>query len=298
MGSRLMPAGRDNPLGFFENLDFVEFHERWLRLNGYDRAGWAAPQQVHLSDEAYEEAAAIVSHNDMTSAWGWKDPRTTLFAEFWSEQLPHANFILLYREPTAVIDSLLRRRDEAITVQPELAGRAWMAHNEMLLQFLSSRRRRCLLVNVAAVARDSRAFLQMVAERLNLDINISVASTFQQELMTPVEAGSAKYTLLRYLAPEYGRIYEDLERKADLPGGLDKTVSISERHARRAFFSGWSGEHAYVAPVRRQFELAKSAEFEGAPATSDAHKIVSGVQRVLEDHKRALIHFKHLVGEE
>ena len=28
LGDRLVPAARDNPLGFFEDADFVAFHER------------------------------------------------------------------------------------------------------------------------------------------------------------------------------------------------------------------------------------------------------------------------------
>jgi hypothetical protein len=41
--------------------------------------------------------------------WGWKEPRATLFLDFWRATLPDLKFLALYRHYAQVVDSLLRR---------------------------------------------------------------------------------------------------------------------------------------------------------------------------------------------
>jgi hypothetical protein len=46
------------------------------------------------------------------AAWGWKEPRTTLFAACWLEAFPDARFLHVVRNPLAVASSIQRREQE------------------------------------------------------------------------------------------------------------------------------------------------------------------------------------------
>src|SRR6185437_4255202 len=129
VGSRLMPPSRGNEAGHFENLDFVDFHMRWLRETGHHESGWSASQSITLPEEAANEAQALIAANATAPMWGWKDPRTTLFLQFWEQLLPEARYVFVYRQPSEVIDSLFRRGDDSISLTPELAAQAYMRHN-------------------------------------------------------------------------------------------------------------------------------------------------------------------------
>lgn len=64
--------------------------------------------------------------NAPISAWGWKDPRTSLLLPYWLRLFPQARILHVRRNPEAVIDSL-QRREEAQRAQalpaPSLGAR-------------------------------------------------------------------------------------------------------------------------------------------------------------------------------
>ncbi len=265
VGARLMPGGRGNERGHFENLDFVEFHMRWLRLTGHDDSGWATSHTLTLPGDAMSEAREIIEVNARGSAWGWKDPRTTLFLEFWASVVPKACYLFLYREPSEVVDSLFRRGDDAIRLSPELAAQAYLNHNDIILRFARANRSRCVIANVSAVARNPERFLAMIAQRFALHLNIQAPSPFDAELMRAIESGSSRPTLLRYVLPEIERLYASLEREADLPAGTRSGKRISARLARDAFFNEWFLDGKREADMRAQL-----AETQSGVAARDA----------------------------
>ena len=258
MGDRLMEAGKGNVRGHFENLDFVEFQERMLRSLGYDEAGLLlagpTPPAVDSFDEAaYAEARRIVAENARETPWGWKDPRCTLMLDFWARVTPGAFYVLLYREPAEVIDSLFHRGDSAVSTTPEGAARVWLAYNEILLRFARLNRTRCILANAAVVGRNPESFLSFVATRFSLKVDASVPSTFDPELMHQIAPDSAEPILLRYLVPETERLFVDLEGEADLAAGVYRDSPVSPQRARAVFFEDW-------ASTRRSMRIAGSAD--------------------------------------
>lgn len=252
MGSRLMPAARSNERGHFENMDFVEFHMRELRLTGHDDSGWATLQTLTLSEEAAAEARDIIETNARTSAWGWKDPRTTFFLDFWSSLLPNANFVFIYREPSEVIESLYRRGDEPIQLSPELAARAYITHNEMMLKHAREHRAQSIIANVAAVARDPKRFLSTLSEKLGIDLNVDAPSTFEGELMHSIASDEPHATLLRHIVPEIDRLYASLEREADVPSSASERKRPTARKVKGAFFHDWVLETKRSAELRQR----------------------------------------------
>ncbi|HET9393874.1 MAG TPA: sulfotransferase [Candidatus Rubrimentiphilum sp.] len=247
VGTRLMAASRGNERGHFENLDFVEFHRRWLRLTGHDDSGLAASGALTLPADAVAEARDILAANARNSGWGWKDPRTTIFLDFWANLAPEACYVFVYREPSEVVDSVFRRKDESIRLSPELAAQAYLKHNKIILQFARANRSRCVIANVSEVARNPDRFLAMVAQRSGLHLNLHASSPFDPELLQVIEPGSLRPALLRYVLPQIESVYSSLEREADLPGGLPQAKRPSAKSLREAFLSEWCLYSGWIA---------------------------------------------------
>ena len=239
IGTRLMPAAAGNELGHFENMDFVDFHMRWLHLTGHHDAGWATASPMKLPTEAFEEAREIVVRNSRSSSWAWKDPRTTLFLDFWSEVIPNASYVFVYREPSEVIDSLYRRGDESISITPELAALAYINHNEIILAHARTRRERCIIVNVSAVAADPQRFLTLITQKFAMTLDFQAPSTFERTHMRIEPAHSPRITLLRHFAPEVERVYSELEAAADIAPETEGSQPSNSLRTRTAFFGLW-----------------------------------------------------------
>jgi hypothetical protein len=79
IGQRLIGPRKDNVKGFFESMDFVEFHEMVLRSQNLNEIGWTLQEEINIEDEYVEKAKEIISRSSQNQIWGWKDPRTTLF---------------------------------------------------------------------------------------------------------------------------------------------------------------------------------------------------------------------------
>ena len=122
MGENMVGAMRGNTRGHFEDTSFVSFHDEVLAENHCHM--YSPKKQLNISENRIKQARDIIKNKQLnTTSFGWKDPRSTLFLQFWSKLLPECKFVLLYREPYSVIDSLRRRgTDRRIKVFP------WFGH--------------------------------------------------------------------------------------------------------------------------------------------------------------------------
>lgn len=114
MGSECVGNGIGNRFGHFEDIDFVEFHARLLKRNGYN---YLVGKQKLRSDHS-DRRRAIELLGDRghrsPSPWGWKDPRTCLFLPLWAEVGRRLNALCVYRDCGSVCDSLMRRQEKII----------------------------------------------------------------------------------------------------------------------------------------------------------------------------------------
>ena len=60
--------------------------------------------------------------------WGFKDPRTLLVLEEWLKDLPHAEFVGIFRHPVKVADSLYKRNKMSYNQAFDL----WLRYNRKL----------------------------------------------------------------------------------------------------------------------------------------------------------------------
>lgn len=109
IGERLAGATPSNVKGHFEDIDFLELHERMLKDNSATMYMFEQ-QALEVSEDRLMEADAFISErNEKHELWGFKQPRATLFLDTWKSWLPRAKYIIALRHPASVINSILRR---------------------------------------------------------------------------------------------------------------------------------------------------------------------------------------------
>jgi len=210
IGQKLIGPGQGNIRGFFESYDFVEFHQMVLRSQGANDVGWTLQETFDVEDQFVERAKGIISSNSSSSVWGWKDPRTTLFLDFWLELLPNANFLLIYRSPWEVIDSLYRRGDELFLEHPELAVKIWMHYNRKVLEFYDKVPEQCLLVSVSNIANKTETFIREVNEKFKVSLVTPNSNIYDQSLFNTQVSNIHRSTLVSHYFPEALEIYQEL----------------------------------------------------------------------------------------
>src|SRR5215470_8966650 len=85
IGEKLIAANSANPRGYFEDVDFYEFHEGVLHQRGQTYLHVDADFTFQPTDAEAERATRLVADRSQHAVWGWKDPRTSLFLPFWNQ---------------------------------------------------------------------------------------------------------------------------------------------------------------------------------------------------------------------
>ena len=216
IGDRLMAGNSANATGYFEDLDFVEFHERVLSEGGIHVAGWSEQKQVEVPPEYYSIAQDLLVARQDKALWGWKDPRTTLFLNFWSELLPNARYVFVFRSPWSVLDSLFRRGDAIFRHNPNFALTQWCNYNQAILDFCQRYPQQCLLWELNSVASDANLAIEALNQKWNLSLK------FPEELFQPSLLREEDYyrqvTIERFF-PQAWDLYLQLQQRADLTNG-------------------------------------------------------------------------------
>ena len=173
--SELMPAGEDNPDGFWENLRFVALNDELLTTVG---AAWDLPPLL-AGDSFQGEAVAsirtkaqlLVASFRTAPSWGWKDPRNSLTLPFWRDLLPGLRTIIMVRNPLEVAYSMHKRNGLSYA----LGLRLWEIYNRSALAHSSLEAR--LITSYPAFFAGPERELQKIAAFAGLrQANISAAA--------------------------------------------------------------------------------------------------------------------------
>jgi hypothetical protein len=251
MGTWLLPAGKGNWRGHFEDVDFIRFHDGCLERRD---AGPLRPPDggvPRLEEEELRQARALVAWRAAKPIWGWKDPRTTLFLPAWAALLPNPLYLLVYRHPVEVALSLLRRGlDLEVQLDVRTAIRAWTLYNRQLLAFRGSCPERCLLLSIAGASRNLAAVLELTTRRFGLALD----GRGPERLYAPAELHSGlvgRGIDWRVLLPEEMALHDRLEEAADLPGGdLDARLETDTAATPRERELEEASEHLLAAALR------------------------------------------------
>ncbi len=216
IGKRLVGPADGNVKGHFENVDFVEFHKSVLRSHGIDELGCTFEKTIPVAASDVEIAKRAIDQNQQTHKhWGWKDPRTALFWDFWLNLLPDANFICVYRSPWEVVDSLYRRgTDVSLLQNPEMAVKMWLHYNQKVLELYERFPERCLLANVYPIGNTPELFIDRVNDKFNVNLGAIPADNFEESLLVNDIIKSHRPSLIEQYFPEALELYQILESQA------------------------------------------------------------------------------------
>lgn len=215
IGDKLLAAAEGNEFGHFENEDFYNFHIRVLSQLNYHSDGWTMQTIQQLNSEEETKAKDIIASNQ-AEHWGWKDPRTTLFLDFWKKMIPDACFLFVYRKPWEVVDSLFRRNsDKEFIANPSYTFSVWEYYNREILSFFETNKERSILVDIENVIYQTRSVLELINTRLGFNLNIGLSTPFDSSKfvnnLNPIGKVFAENVFPRSVS-----LYQELQKQSTL----------------------------------------------------------------------------------
>lgn len=228
MGRRLVPADAANARGYFEDADIVAFHGRMFRqllpegAAGHVDWGWC--EAATIDDAALlafePEARALVDARAAgAEVWGFKDPRAAVTLDLWDRCIEDARFVLVYRFPWEVADSMQRGGAGVFLRNPSYAYRIWAHYNARLLAFYERHRARCVLVCSNTLAEDLASFQRLLHDQLGLEPrDVDLSEGFDRDLFTAGEPDDPRAALVDAAYPECTALLRRLDDAAHISG--------------------------------------------------------------------------------
>jgi hypothetical protein len=239
IGERLMGPGEANKHGHFEDLDFYEFHVSVLRAQGFHDTGFILEPSVSVPDSFADRARSLVQERMRAGRpWGWKEPRTTLFLDFWHHLIPKLHCIFLFRAPWEVVDSLFRRGDVNYLNNPNMAVRVWLNYNRAVLAFQNRHPERCLLVESYAVAQDPSCLIEAIARKFGHHFG-PIGDLYDEKIYSH-HTSSQHQSVLAHWFPETLELYEELRGKAEVAGPQEL---LPQPAASASAVNDWALQH-------------------------------------------------------
>lgn len=227
LGKQLLPPNYGNPQGYFEDVEFLEFHRSVLKSccrqqeTGFPEWGWTESEFFAREKLAnYQEAAQklITQRQSQSQLWGWKDPRTSIILDFWHQLLPQPRYLLVYRYPWDVVDSIQRLNLTFFLEKPDYALKIWYYYNRHLLDFYQQNSPNCLLVSINAVVEEPEKLLALVSYKLGLTINPELpANIYRANQLRSLPFHHPLIHLLNHSNSTYFNLLQELDQAADLP---------------------------------------------------------------------------------
>lgn len=113
LGNNLLPPRKDNPKGFFEDLEFLAINKEIFRLNsGGGGGGHRPPKEIKiLPDKLITKMKQFIDRWPKDKIVGWKDPRTCITFPVWKKliQSEEIKVIIVLRPFNEIAQSLKER---------------------------------------------------------------------------------------------------------------------------------------------------------------------------------------------
>lgn len=229
LGDTLLGRHHGNVKGHFEDEDLLHFHERCLGAHGLGTEGYATTDRIVVPERLRQEALRLVaSRRERGTLWGWKEPRTTLFLDFWEGILPEAKFVFVFRRPWEVVDSLFRRGDPSFQANPSHAIDVWTHYNRLLIDFYRRHPEKTFVCEVTQAIESPTAVFANIRQKLGLALG-RPPELFEAELFHQ-DSGSGHAHLLRVVSAEAHSLYLQLRElsgsAAELPATAENAGDI------------------------------------------------------------------------
>jgi len=216
LGNNLIGPRSGNQRGHFEDREFVDSHDHLFEANKCNK--FTPKRDLSISAAQRTSACRMIeARAEIRSPWGWKDPRTSLFLEFWTSIAADIQYVFLYRDPILVMDSLFRRGDKRFLISPWLTAKAWLRYNRELLRYHKSHAARSFFVNIKGFNENHETAAQLLGSRLGFKLNKPYTDVFRpDEISTaPPPATRVRVSFLSMLFRRpLTRLYTELENRA------------------------------------------------------------------------------------
>ena len=280
LGDHLIPADSHNQLGYFEDVKFVRFHQRILSHScvpdeaGHSDWGWTESERLDVgrfSEFRDQAQRLLVAGNNGAGLRGWKDPRTTLFLDFWDSLLEDGRFVFVYRFPWDVADSMQRLGAEVFLRNPEYAYRIWTFYNTRLRDFYARHSDRCLLVSINALQNNLEQFVALLSDKLGLPTEEArLEEIFKPDLFKTIAGEDPLIDLVAATFPGCAQLLSELDDLADISGAcLWHSRPVRSRLSRPDAAEGEPVDLSIITPCYEQgtllLESIASAERHAPP---------------------------------
>ena len=291
IGKKLVGPEYGNIKGHFENVDFVKFHQEILRSQNIDDLGsnLLDEQEIVIGEGEKKRGRQLIKkHQKGNNLWGWKDPRSTLFLDFWLELLPETNFIFVFRSPWEVVDSLYRRgTDENLVESPEVAVKMWQLYNRRILSFNQKLPEKCLIANVYQVGKNPQGFIKAINDKFNLDLATTSEENFEESLLIKKIENTHRPWLIEKNFPQTLEIYQQLkEAGIEIEPREDGNSKISAPESEQWAFIDWFN----IRSLEKQAQIFKLE-------VEQLHKDVKDWHKLFEEAQQKAIALEEALGE-
>lgn len=186
LGDSLLRANKGNVDGLFEDVSVLRFHQEILGRTGHGcMIGEEALPDFKLLESDKDRIKDIVEKLAQADIFGFKEPRTSLFLNMWNEAIPvdlNKTFIFLFRSPSSVVDSILRRGlDTEITANPLLGYKCWYLYNKALLDFYEKHPDQCLFIPIKDFIKGPDKYMKKIVKKFRLELNIKPITEVYKE---------------------------------------------------------------------------------------------------------------------
>ncbi|MGH1541892.1 MAG: glycoside hydrolase family 99-like domain-containing protein [Arenicella sp.] len=226
IGDRLLGGNQSNPFGHYEDMDFLEFHQS--ALGESNKEGYAVGVVPEIDQAHQQLAKQIIASKKEHDLWGWKDPRTILFLEFWRSQLTSSKTMLVYRHPMEVMISLIKRgTDWEIINNPSKAIELWSFYNKQVLEYKQKHPDECVLCNLSGITSNIDAFINLATKQLKLPLKpVDTSTHFKKDELNQFHWPASTNEFLDIFSHESLELYNALEAVSDLAGDTDKLPTL------------------------------------------------------------------------
>jgi len=244
VGSNLLPAAEGNVHGHFEEAAFIRFHDQLIERLFPKRAPFCewlplANTEATYTDADRVEAASIWKAHQASGGNAWKDPRTSLFLDLWTQTLPDAKVIVCLRHPYQVHRSLLRRGESFLHVDYSAAILGWTIYNQRILQALAALPKgNYIVAEVDSAFREPRQLAEGLARFLGRPFTDKALGAIAPDAFHFEDDCHEALEDFETFFPEAGAAYRQLKQfdflqpVAFAPGRSDNASSIRSYEAR------------------------------------------------------------------
>ena len=227
MGSDLLKPDSGNPHGYFEDIDFIDFHRQLLARTAASVG--RVFEDSTMREQAFDfeptpaditTAKALIEQRSELSSWGWKDPRTCLFLPFWRKLLPDARFIIAYKHPLEMSASLLRMgKNWDLALDPLIAVRSWTFYMSETLKLIREiPQEQCFIANTGSLINDPATLIKRLKEwGINQIDSTAFTSHIVPKLTTESKPSPNTRRDFAYHFPEAAQVFEQLQHVSAQP---------------------------------------------------------------------------------